>query len=65
VGTTERLQTAGEVANLIGCSRQLVYLLAERGELPSYKIGALRRFAAEDVRAWIEAHREGELAASQ
>lgn len=54
----DRLLNAREVAEILGCSRQQVYLLAERGELASFKLGALRRFSLEDVRAWIEEHRE-------
>jgi excisionase family DNA binding protein len=54
----DRLLNAREVAEILGCSRQQVYLLAERGQIASFKLGALRRFSLEDVRAWIEEHRE-------
>jgi excisionase family DNA binding protein len=59
----ERLMDAREVAAFLGVSRQQVYLLAERGELPSFKIGFLRRFSTQALREWLERHAEGEPAA--
>jgi excisionase family DNA binding protein len=56
----ERLLDAGEVAELLACSKQKIYLLAEAGELPSFKIGSLRRFSPADVQTWLEQQREGE-----
>ena len=64
----EKYLTAREVAELIGCTQSAVYKWAERGaqttaadgtvsygpRLPSIRAGALLRFRAADVRAWLE-----------
>ncbi len=40
----EPLMTAKDVANLLSVHENYVYDLANRGELPSYRIGGMRRF---------------------
>lgn len=40
------------------------YARAERGEVPSYKVGKYRRFRMSEVRSWIEARREGPAVAA-
>jgi excisionase family DNA binding protein len=60
----EQLLDAREVAALLGLSRQQIYILSEQGILPSYKIGASRRFAPEDIKAWLETHKQGRVMAS-
>lgn len=57
---SEQLMDARQVAAFLGVSRQQVYVMAERGELPSYKVGALRRFSPEALRVWLEARAEGD-----
>lgn len=59
----EELVDATRVAALLDCSRQQVYIMAERGLIPSYKIGSLRRFAIEDIKAWLEERRQGRVSA--
>ncbi|MCE3002435.1 MAG: helix-turn-helix domain-containing protein [Xanthomonadaceae bacterium] len=41
-----------EAGQLLGISRAKVFLLISGGELPSFKIGKLRRVRVEDVRAF-------------
>lgn len=42
-----------EAAEMIGCSRNHIYALIERGQLRSTKIGKLVRIPVEDVRALV------------
>jgi PTS system nitrogen regulatory IIA component len=54
----DRLLTVKEAAAILGVRPGTVYLWAERGELPSYKIGSLRRFRLADLEAFIESCRQ-------
>jgi excisionase family DNA binding protein len=47
------LLTTGQVAKLLGTSRQQVVNLCERGELPFVKVGAHRRIRREHVEALL------------
>lgn len=49
----EKLLTADDVATALQCSKAQVFALAGRGEIPSVKIGRLRRFREADVEAYI------------
>ena len=48
----EPLWTAKDVADYLRASRSWVYLHAEDGTLPSLRIGGLRRFIPEQIRAF-------------
>jgi excisionase family DNA binding protein len=56
----ESMMTARQVAELLGVHENWVYDQAASGELPSYKIGGVRRFDAEELRTWIAEHRAAE-----
>jgi len=56
---TDRLQTAPEVAALLGIELDTVYRYARSGRLRGLKIGKLWRFSAADVDAFIHSHRVG------
>ncbi|MGH2656810.1 MAG: helix-turn-helix domain-containing protein [Actinomycetota bacterium] len=58
-GSLEPLVTVEEAAAFLGVRLGTVYLWAEMGRIPSYKIGALRRFRLSDLEAHLYAHREG------
>jgi excisionase family DNA binding protein len=47
--------TAAQVAERLGVSRRLVYDLAARGVLPSYRFEGAVRFEPADVEAYIQA----------
>ncbi len=47
-----------EAAQLLGLGRSTVYELVQRGELPVVRVGRAVRIAAEDLQAWVAAHRE-------
>jgi excisionase family DNA binding protein len=59
----ERLLTAKELAALWGVNEDWVYERAADGDLPSYKLGHLRRFRASEAEEWLQRHRQGETEA--
>ncbi len=48
-----KVMTATEVAELIGVNVQTVYRLAQRGEIPHFKVGTCTRFSQPKIVAWI------------
>lgn len=46
------LLDASAAARLLGISSRMVAELARRGDLPSKRIGRLRRFSPEELRVW-------------
>ncbi|MFN2470978.1 MAG: helix-turn-helix domain-containing protein [Gaiellaceae bacterium] len=54
VATDRRMLTADQLAALLGLSTDWVYERAAAGELPSYKLGASRRFRESEVEAWLQ-----------
>jgi excisionase family DNA binding protein len=55
----EPLLTVGDTAVFLGVSRAHVYVLLERDELPHVRIGKRIRFVPDELRAYLERHREG------
>jgi PTS system nitrogen regulatory IIA component len=53
------LMTAEDAANYFQCSPRTIYEWAERGLLPSVKLGRLVRFREEDLEAYVAAKRGG------
>ena len=45
-----------EAARLLGYSRSTIYLMLDRGELPSTRHNTARRIPVAALRAWVEAH---------
>lgn len=55
----ERLLTANEVAKgIMNCSLSNVYKMADRGELPCIRIGAMLRFSPSALRSFLAARAE-------
>lgn len=48
------LLTPNEVAERLRCGRTMVFSFLASGELPSLKLGKLRRVRPEDLEAFIE-----------
>ena len=46
--------TADELVRWLGLGRTKTYEMLRSGELPSYKIGRVRRIRRQDVEAWLE-----------
>lgn len=56
-GARRRLWTHGETAEYLGVSESQLFVLNARHAGPrSYKVGRLRRYKPEDVRAWLDRH---------
>jgi excisionase family DNA binding protein len=56
---TRRLLTVNETAAYLSVSRQQVYALLERGDLSAVRVGTRLRFFPEELRTYLEQHREG------
>jgi excisionase family DNA binding protein len=56
----EPMMTARQVAELLGVHENWVYDHAASGELPSYKIGGVRRFIRDEIDGYIAGLREPE-----
>lgn len=48
----EEYMTVSQVAELLQLSEKTVYRLAQRGELPGFKVGGSWRFRRRDIDAW-------------
>ncbi len=46
--------TVRQVAEYLSVNERTVYRMAERGELPAFKVGDAWRFRRDDINAWIE-----------
>jgi excisionase family DNA binding protein len=55
----ERLLTARELAELLAFQAGTIVDWAERGEVPSFKIGGRLRFRESEVLDWLEERRQG------
>jgi excisionase family DNA binding protein len=44
-----------EVAQLLKVAEKTVYTMAQKGELPAFKVGGQWRFRRTDLDAWIDA----------
>ena len=50
-----------ELSEYLGIKKSTLYGMVENGALPHYRIGRLIRFKRNDVDAWMETHRVGEM----
>jgi excisionase family DNA binding protein len=50
----EALLTPEELARYLKCSRTFAYQILARGEIPSLKLGKLRRIRREDAELYVE-----------
>ena len=57
-GTSVRLLTVKQVAELIQAKSSTVYSWAEQGLIPSFKVNGLLRFDETDVLAWLKTCKE-------
>ena len=55
----EALLTPEELAHYLNCSRTFAYLILGRGEIPSLKLGKLRRIRRQDADLYIEQKMSG------
>lgn len=50
--------TVHDVALYLKVDEKTVYRLAQRGELPGFKVAGIWRFKRQDIDAWIEQQKE-------
>ncbi len=65
MGQERDLLTTGQAAELLGCSRQHVVDLGDRGELRSTSIGTHRRLWRTDVEVYARRRPRGEMTPDQ
>jgi excisionase family DNA binding protein len=49
--------TTDELIRWLGLGRTKTYELLRSGEIPSYRIGRVRRIRRQDIEAWLERNR--------
>jgi len=52
---SDEILTLPEVAQLLKVAAKTVYTMAQKGELPGFKVGGQWRFRRTDLDAWIDA----------
>ena len=52
---TDEILTLPEVAQLLKVAEKTVYTMAQKGDLPAFKVGGQWRFRRTDLDAWIDA----------
>ena len=50
----DEILTLPEVAQLLKVAEKTVYSMAQKGQLPAFKVGGQWRFKRVDLDAWIE-----------
>lgn len=58
--SNSRAMTVREVADYLNVNEKTVYRLAQRSELPGFKVAGAWRFKREDIDHWIEAQKAAE-----
>jgi len=53
----DEIFTLFEVARLLKVAEKTVYTMAQKGEIPAFKVRGQWRFKREDIDAWIEAQK--------
>lgn len=51
---TDEILTVVEVATLLKVADKTVYTMAQKGEIPAFKVRGQWRFRRSDINAWIE-----------
>ena len=51
---TDEILTLPEVAQLLKVAEKTVYTMAQKGELPAFKVRGQWRFRRTDIDAWIQ-----------
>lgn len=56
---TTALMGAVEVGKYLGIAERTIYMWAQQGKIPAFKVGSVWRFKRSDVEQWLEANRSG------
>jgi excisionase family DNA binding protein len=57
--------TVRQVAEYLNVNEKTVYRLAQRGELPGFKVAGTWRFKRIDIDRWIDCEKQGRPASSR
>ncbi len=55
----EQLLTVEQVASYLQLQNSTIYVYAQRGKIPAFKVGRNWRFKREDLDVWLEQSRRG------
>ena len=53
------LMSLPDVARYLGMKERTIYVWAQEGRIPAFKLGATWRFRREEIDAWLETRRSG------
>ena len=53
------LMTLPQIARYLGMAERTIYLWAQQGRIPAFKLGASWRFRKSEIDAWLETQRSG------
>jgi excisionase family DNA binding protein len=56
--TSESAMTVRDVATFLNVDEKTIYRLAQRGELPGFKVAGSWRFQRTDLDRWIETRKQ-------
>ena len=56
----KKLLTVEELAEFLNVKRSWIYDKVYQGQLPHYKLGALLRFDAEEIKLWLKSNKRGD-----
>ncbi|NUM36164.1 MAG: helix-turn-helix domain-containing protein [Candidatus Brocadiae bacterium] len=59
--TSEKLMTLSEVAGYLQIKERTIYQWAQKGTIPSFKLGNVWRFERKDIESWIESRKKDTL----
>ena len=59
VNPGSELMSLPEVASYLGMAERTIYMWAQNGKLPAFKLGASWRFRKSEIDAWLETQRTG------
>ena len=59
VGKQTQAVTVHDVALLLNVTEKTIYRLAQRGELPGFKVAGAWRFLRSDILTWVERQKQG------
>ncbi len=60
----DEILTLPEMATLLKVAEKTVYTMAQRAEIPAFKVRGQWRFKRADIDSWIENHTSGPLKAT-
>lgn len=59
VGKQTQAVTVHDVALLLNVTEKTIYRLAQRGDLPGFKVAGAWRFLRSDILTWVERQKQG------